>query len=386
MFEVPCGVEGVFPVQWLRKAVGEGIIESPWSKIPDANFQPASLDLRLGATAYRLRCSFLPGALTVEEKLAEFAMGDIDLRDGGILERNQPYLIPLVEEIHLPDGVHAKSNPRSSTGRLDIFTRVISDHSHQFDEVRSGYRGKLYLEVVSRSFTIKVKEKLSLNQLRLIKGDARSNDGEIVDLHQRTPVLFIHGTPASSSELELADGLFLSIDLTNNESGFVGYRAKKNSHLLDLSQVHHYKQEEFWEPVHTEPKNRLVLEPEEFYLLVSAENVRIPPHLAAEMVAYDPTSGELRSHYAGFFDPGFGYDDQGLLPGTCAVLEVRAHDVPFMIEHRQKICKLGFEKVIERPEVLYGSQIGSSYQHQALTLSKHFIPASPPSPTQTSFL
>ena len=357
-----------------------GVIESEKFKIPDASFQPASLDLRLGDRAYRLRCSFLPQDTLVQAKLSDFVMGEIPLRDGGILERNRPYLIPLVEELRLPKNIYGKTNPRSSTGRLDIFTRVITDHSHRFDEIRPGYHGKLFLEVVSRSFTIQVKEGLSLNQLRLINGEYRSTDQAILDFHGHTPIIFVDGEPAKRDELTVANGVFLSIDVTGDENNVVGYKAKKNSYLLDLSAVGKYNAEDFWEPVYGERKHRLVLEPEDLYLLLSAERVRIPPEFAAEMIAYDPTSGELRTHYAGFFDPGFGYDAQGRLKGTRAVMEVRAHDVPFMIEDRQKVCKLEFQRMAEPPNVLYGSEIGSSYQNQELTLSKQFRPRRGPMP------
>ena len=371
-------------MQRLRQAVAQGLIHSEKSPIPNASFQPASLDLRLGEKAYRLRCSFLPDTRRVEDKLPDLLMGEIDLRDGAVLESNRPYLIPLLEELRLPPDLRAKANPRSSTGRLDVFTRVITDYSHQFDEIKAGYQGKLYLEVVPRSFTIKVRTGLSLNQLRLFRNDPRCSDQETLEYHaSRAPVLYAGGKPVPTRRLLLADGLFLSIDLAGGRSPSpagrsrrprtVGYRAKKNSQFIDLSKVAEYHAMDFWEPVQAERGNRLVLEPEEFYLLLSAESVSIPPEFAAEMVAYEPTSGELRTHYAGFFDPGFGYDPQGRLTGTRAVMEVRAHDVPFMIEHGQKVCKLGFERMLEPPDILYGPAIGSAYQQQALTLSKHFL-------------
>ena len=372
MFELPPEAQGILPIQSLRLAAQQGIIEAEESGIPDRNFQPASVDLRLGAVAYRLRCSFLPDNDTVEEKLSDFVMGEISLSSGGILERNRPYLIPLKEELRLPEGYHAKANPRSSTGRLDIFTRVITDRSHRFDEVKEGYQGQLYLEVASRSFTIQVQEGLSLNQLRLIRGNHVASDEATLEYHQQSPLIFDEGAAVKAGDLDAANGLFLSIDLTGNERRIIGYKAKKNSYLLDLSAVERYNREDFWEPVYAERKQRLVLEPEEFYLLLSAETVRVPPSFAAEMTAYEPTSGELRTHYAGFFDPGFGYDQEGLLTGTKAVMEIRAHDVPFMVEHRQKVCKLEFQNMAAEPDVLYGAEAGSSYQYQELKLSKQF--------------
>jgi dCTP deaminase len=364
--------EGIYPSHWIEKALAERVVHSPKYQIPDQSVQPASLDLRLGEKAYRLRCSFLPETQAVEEKLSDFAMGTIDLRDGAILEQNRPYLIPLLEELKLPPHVRGRTNPRSSTGRLDVFTRVISDRSHKFDDIRPGYEGKLFLEVVSRSFTIKVKTGDSLNQLRLIEGRARCTDAEILRHHETRPVLFLDSKPIPAERLSLDEGLFLSLDLSANRDGAVGYRAKKNSRLLDLSLLHGHRSKDFWEPVYSEPGGRVVLEPEEFYLLLSSEAVSIPRGFAAEMSAYEPTSGELRTHYAGFFDPGFGFSESDDVVGTRAVLEVRAHDVPFMVEHGQRVCKLSFEKMIEDPRILYGRDIGSSYQGQELTLSKHF--------------
>jgi dCTP deaminase len=364
---------GVLPDLHIRKAIEAGMISADPYRILDPSIQPASLDLTLGRKAYRLRCSFLSGTQTVEEKLAEHAMGEIDLRDeGGILERNRPYLIPLRERLALLAGTRAKANPKSSTGRLDIFTRVITDHSHRFDEIGDGYQGQLYLEVFSRSFTVRVREGLSLNQLRLMVGDPRVADDEIRRVHAGAPLLFLDGEPVRGEEISVSDGVFLSLDLHKGPGGVVGYRAKKNSQLLDLSEVEHYDPELFWEPLVAERDCRLILEPEEFYLLLSAESVSVPPHYAAEMTAYDPTSGELRTHYAGFFDPGFGYDEGRRLKGSRATLEVRAHDVPFMVEHRQRVCKLTFDTMLEPPHVLYGEGIGSHYQSQQVTLSKHF--------------
>jgi len=382
MVKAPFESDGIFPDQWLREAVARGFIDSGELKIPESNFQPASLDLRLGPKAYRLRCSFVSDNKTVEEKLDDFVMGEIDLRDGAILERNRPYLIPLIETLRLPPNVYAKTNPRSSTGRLDIFTRVISDRSTRFDEIAPGYRGKLYLEVASRSFTIHVRERVSLNQLRLITGKYRTSDNPAREFHEHTPIIFAGGQPADASYLDGDNGVFLSIDLAGDENRVVGYKAKKNSFLLDLCAIGEHNVEDFWDPVYPEKKNRLVLEPEEFYLLLSAETVRIPPMFAAEMNAYEPTSGELRTHYAGFFDPGFGYDEQGLSLGSKAVLEVRAHDVPFMIDNGQKVCQLEFQAMAEAPSVLYGTDVGSSYQYQELTLSKHFRRSQPQTPAQ----
>ena len=368
--------EGILPTRWLREAVNDDVIYTERYKIPEANFQPATLDLRLGETAHRLRCSFLPDVSSVGEKLDDLAMEEIDLRDGAILERNRPYLIPLIEELRLPDYIRAKTNPRSSTGRLDIFTRVITDHSHKFDEITPGYQGRLFLEVVSRSFTIKVQTGLSLNQLRLVQGSPQCESGEARRLHESYPlVLAPEGALKKPGPPGEDNSIHLGVDLMGRRN-VVGYRAKKNSNLLDLARRGHYDPADYWEPVVAERTHRVVLEPEEFYLLTAAESVRVPPEYAVEMTAYDPSSGELRTHYAGFFDPGFGFGDDGRMAGVQPVMEVRAHDVPFMIEHGQKVCTLTFEKMLEAPDKLYGPGIGSSYQGEGLILSGHFKPSS----------
>ncbi len=372
------GSPGILPFQWLHKAVEESIIHSAKFSIPPENFQPASLDLRLGDRAYRLRSSFLPETESVESKLASLAMGEFSLRGGAVLEQGRPYLIPLIEDLRLPPNIRAKANPRSSTGRMDVFTRVITDNSHTFDEIRPGYSGKLYLEVVSRSFTVKVEEGLSLNQLRLINGKSAVDDEALHEVHQETPLLYLRGKPMDTSEITISKGLFLSINLQADPSTAIGYQAKKNSQLLDLSKRYVYEPDDYWTPVYAEPGHKLILEPEEFYLLLSREGVRIPPGYAADMTAYDPTSGELRTHYAGFFDPGFGHDESGLVMGSRAALEVRAHDVPFMIEEGQRVCRLSFERMAEPPNTLYGGDIGSTYQHQDVMLSKHFKTQMPP--------
>jgi dCTP deaminase len=365
---------GVFASQLLRRAVAEEwIVADPW-RIPPESVQPASVDLRLGEHAWALRCSFLPdSATTVEAKIEDIAFERIDLRDGATLERDRPYLVPLIEELRLPPEVRAKGNPKSSTGRLDVFTRVLTDRSHRFDEIAPGYRGRLYLEVVPRTFAIRVRTGLALNQVRLMCGDARLSDGELAAVHERAPLLYLDSRPLSWTEVSLADGLFLSLDVSGAAGSIVGYRAKRNSLPIDLTGSGGLRWQDYWEPVHPEAGGRIVLEPEIFYLLLSAEGVSIPPTHAAEMLAYDPTAGELRTHYAGFFDPGFGYSREGSLPGSRAALEVRARDVSFMVEHGQPVCKLAFERMAEVPDVLYGEDVGSNYQAQQTMLSKHFL-------------
>jgi dCTP deaminase len=373
VLNLPGDKEGVLPRQYLREAVQAGVIDAGAFKIPDENIQPASLDLRLGEVAYRIRCSFLPDRQTVERKVKDYVIDELDLHKGGaVLETNRPYLIPLKERVALPGNVRGKANPKSSTGRLDIFTRVITDESYRFDEIAPGYEGPLYLEVVPLSFATRVREDLSLNQLRLSVGRAQLDDGELRDFHREQPLLFRGNEPVPDEELALAQGMFLSLDLRGDASGRVGYRARDHAPLLDLTQSQPVEPDPYWERVQHEAGDRVVLTPRRFYLLMSGEAVSIPPMLASEMTAYDPTSGELRTHYAGFFDPGFGYDPEGHFLGSRAALEVRAHDVPFMVEHGQRVCKLTFERMMEAPDSLYGQTIGSSYQRQEETLSKHF--------------
>jgi dCTP deaminase len=364
---------GVFPSQELNRAIEADWVSSGDYRIRPEAIQPASIDLRLGDFAWALRCSFLPDVdSSVEEKVEGLAFQKVDLRDGAVLERDRPYLVPLIEELALPEDVRAKANPKSSTGRLDVFTRVITDRHHRFDDIRAGYRGKLYLEIVPRSFAIQVKTGLSLNQLRLVRGDARLGDAAIRELQAESPLLYMDTTAVPESELAVSDGLFLSLDLSGPADRTVGYRAKKNSLPVDLAKVRAYRWTDYWDPVFPEPGGRVVLEPEIFYLLLSAEGVSIPPEIAAEMMAYDPTAGELRTHYAGFFDPGFGYDPEGGRHGSRAALEVRARDVSFMVEHRQPVCKLALERMATPAERLYGASLNSNYQGQVTMLSKHF--------------
>lgn len=365
--------EGILPAQALRKAILEEWVSAGDWRIPKQSIQPASLDLRLGETAWALRCSFLPDVdSSVEEKISDLAFEQIDLRDGATLERDRPYLVPLIEQVRLPSGLRAKANPKSSTGRLDVFTRVITDNNHRFDEIPAGYVGRLYLEVVPRSFAIRVKTGLALNQIRLVQGEAKLSDEQLLSVHEEFPLLYLDSHPLRSSELSLSDGLFLSLDISGHTETIVGYRAKRNSLPIDLTRKGGLRWQDYWEAVHPERGGKIVLEPEVFYLLLSAEGVSVPGPYAAEMLAYDPTAGELRTHYAGFFDPGFGYSRKREVPGSRAALEVRVRDVPFMVEHRQPVCKLAYERMAAEPDVLYGEDVGSNYQGQQTMLSKHF--------------
>jgi dCTP deaminase len=392
------GRGGILPYQQLRSLIAKGVIRAE-APIEPRQVQPASLDLRLGAKAYRLISSFLPEQSEIRSRLgpaagsgraaasgsapdvldfyqSDLVMYEMDLRHGAILERGHVYLVPLMESLRLPTGLRARANPKSTTGRLDVFTRVITDLNAGFDEIRAGYRGPLYLEIVPRSFTIKVRTGMSLNQIRLVRGAPAVGDAELRALHRETPVLFHNqpgARPVAARDLRADRGLFLRIDLTgtDREDGIVGYRAKKNSHVIDLSKIGHYAARDFWEPIPRHRNGSLLLEPEEFYILASKERLRVPPGYAAEMVAYEAACGELRTHYAGFFDPGFGYG-RGELAGTQVVLEVRPHDVPFLIYDGQTFFKVVYDSMLATPTQLYGASLGSSYQRQGLTLSKHF--------------
>lgn len=371
---------GVFSCQSITKAISRRHVFSSGLPIEEAQVQPASMDLRLGGKAYRLISSFLPEENQVMDRLhtpdlygSDLVMYETDISNGGILEKGHVYLIPLIEKLDLPRDVRGRANPKSTTGRLDIFARVLTDRNPRFDDISCGYKGGLYLEVMPRSFTIKVKEGLSLVQLRLIRGECSLTDSRLKALHKDSRLLFNGDEHLSAGEIKVSKGLFMSVDLSGqNPDGIIGYKSKRNSHVVDLTKRNHYNIADFWEPIHRNSKGTLILEPEEFYILSSKERIRIPPRYAAEMVAYEAGSGELRTHYAGFFDPGFGFGLKGEVKGTKAVLEVRAHDVPFMIGDGQTFCKLFFERMAEVPDKVYGPRIGSSYQYQSITLSKQF--------------
>ena len=372
---------GILPYQQLTQLLATGAIRAE-DAIEERQVQPASLDLRLGRKAYRLLSSFLPERSHIQSRLdvldfyqSDLVMYEMDLSGGAILEKGHVYLVPLLESLRLPVTLRARANPKSTTGRLDVFTRVITDLNTGFDEIRVGYHGPLYLEVVPRSFTIKVQTGQSLNQLRIIRGSGDMPDSALCTLHAREPVLFhneANGRPLSREELRTDRGLFLKVDLRGTGNGdVVGYRAKKNSHVIDLSKIGYYVATDFWEPIRRQRGDSLLLEPEEFYILASKERIRVPPGYAAEMVAYEAACGELRTHYAGFFDPGFG-EALGQRRGTQVVLEVRPHDVPFLIYDGQTFFKVVYERMQDVPSKLYGAALGSSYYQQGLTLSKHF--------------
>lgn len=328
--------------------------------------QPASLDLRLGDKAWRVRASFLPGPeCRVAEKLDRLRLHEIDLSNGAVLETGCVYIVPLLERLDLPAEISASANPKSSTGRLDIFTRVMTDHGQEFDKIPAGYCGPLYLEVSPRTFPIIVRTGSRLSQVRFRTGNALLTEAELHALHQAERLV------ASDAPNISGGGIALSIDLHGNDEGLVGYRGKHHTGLVDVDKRAAQDVQDFWEPLYRRGAGELVLDPDEFYILVSREAVHVPPDFAAEMTPFDPLVGEFRVHYAGFFDPGFGHSKAGGT-GSRAVLEVRSHEVPFILEHGQIVGRLVYERMASRPKALYGSDLGSNYQAQGLKLSKHF--------------
>ncbi|MBC7283801.1 2'-deoxycytidine 5'-triphosphate deaminase [Hoeflea sp.] len=329
--------------------------------------QPASLDLRLGARAYRVRASFLPGpSARVEDKLQRLSMHQIDLSAGAVLETGCVYIVPLLESLALPEAISASANPKSSTGRLDIFTRVMTDYGQEFDKIAPGYHGPLWLEVSPRTFPIVARTGSRLSQIRFRQGHAVLGEEELSRLHQEETLV------ASDTPNVSGGGIALSIDLMGTGTdGLVGYRGKHHTAVIDVDKRGVHDVFDFWEPLHNRGSADLILDPDEFYILVSRESVHVPPLYAAEMTPFDPLVGEFRVHYAGFFDPGFGHTEAGGA-GSRAVLEVRSHEVPFILEHGQIVGRLVYEHMLERPAALYGSGLGSNYQAQGLKLSKHF--------------
>ncbi|MEC4677944.1 MAG: 2'-deoxycytidine 5'-triphosphate deaminase [Nitrospirota bacterium] len=363
--------KGVLPAEKIKALISSGYLNAP-QRLLDDQVQPASIDLRLGARAYRVRASFLPGRhSTVMRKIETLKMHEIDLSSSAVLEKGCVYIIPLMESLRLPPEISARANPKSTTGRLDIFTRLISDYGTEFERVQAGYKGDLYVEVVPRTFSVLVREGTKLNQLRFIRGlDTPHSDQKLDKLDRAETLVYMPNDEAVDATI--SEGLRISIDLQGvSGEKVIGYRALQHAPLIDLGQINYYDPNDFWEPIYAPKSGGLLLNPDDFYILLSKEKVRIPPDHAAEMVAYDPSVGEFRIHYAGFFDPGFGYGDNDI-KGTHAVLEVRSHEVPFLLEDGQFVGRLIYEKLLGRPEKTYGVGIGSSYQNQGLSLSKQF--------------
>ncbi len=353
---------GVLSSQQLKSLIADGRIVAHPPVIPE-QIQPASIDLRLGHKAYRVRASFLAGhGRTVAERLSEFEMHQIDLSDGAVLEKGCVYVVPLMEALDLPGDITAVANAKSSTGRLDLLTRTITDGGEEFDRIGAGYSGPLYAEICPRSFSVLVRPGMRLNQIRFRDGQAILDDEELSALHAESPL--VDGTAV------IDDGLGFSVDLEPNDSTLVGYRAKPHTGVIDLDRIGHYDPADFWEEVHAD-NGHIILDPGAFYILVSREAVHIPPAYAAEMAPYLAMVGEFRVHYAGFFDPGFGHSAAGG-SGSRGVLEVRCHEAPFVLEHGQVVGRLVYERMHQMPDQIYGAEIASNYQGQGLKLSKHF--------------
>ncbi|MCX7644859.1 MAG: 2'-deoxycytidine 5'-triphosphate deaminase [Rhodobacteraceae bacterium] len=353
---------GVLPDTGIRDLLASGAI-SAGAPVAAEQVQPASLDLRLGHTAHRVRASFLAGAgRSVAERIAEFEMHRVDLGPGAVLEKGCVYVVPLQERLALPEGVEAVTNAKSSTGRLDLLTRTIADGGTEFDRIPAGYAGPLYAEICPRSFSVLVRPGMRLNQIRFRAGQARLDDAALRALHAETPLV--------TGAAVIDEGLGFSVDLRPAGGDLVGYRAKPHTGVIDLDRIGHYDPAEFWEEVRTR-EGRIILDPGAFYILVSREAVTIPPGHAAEMAPYVAMVGEFRVHYAGFFDPGFGWAAAGGA-GSRGVLEVRCHEAPFVLEHGQVVGRLVYERMAAVPERLYGTGIASNYQGQGLKLSKHF--------------
>jgi dCTP deaminase len=357
-------IGGILPAHSIEALLAAGAIRCK-TRLDADQIQPASLDLRLGARAYRVRASFLPGPMrSVADRLKEMSLHEIGLSEGAVLETACVYIVPLLESLRLPTGISAAANPKSSTGRLDIFTRVITDHAREFDTVAEGYEGPLYAEISPRTFSCLVRTGSRLSQIRFRQGPVVRSDAAIAKLHSEEALI-------SDSMLDIADGLALSVDLEGNEGEPIGFRAKRHAGLIDIDRKNTLEVLDFWDPLWQ--RGSLILDPGQFYILASQQAVRVPPDHAAEMVPFNPLVGEFRVHYAGFFDPGFGHQSGGG-EGARAVLEVRSHEVPFVLEHGQMIGRLVYEPLTEPPARVYGQGIGSNYQRQGLKLSKHFKP------------
>jgi dCTP deaminase len=360
--------QGILPDRMIAALAQARGIEAAHPFAPD-QIQPASLDLRLGAVAYRVRASFLPGPGTaVGRRIAELKMHEFALTEGAVLETGCVYIVPLIERLAMPADIAAATNPKSSTGRLDVFTRVIADETRGFDRVAGGYHGPLYAEISPKTFPVLVREGSRLSQIRFRRGDGALDSEALRVLHARERLV-------DRAEAVMGDGVAVSVDLSGNGArnggGIVGYRAKRHTAVIEVERRAAYDIADFWEPIAARADGSLILDPDEFYILASTEAVQVPPDYAAEMVPFDPLVGEFRVHYAGFFDPGFGYAGAGGL-GARAVLEVRSREVPFILEHGQIVGRLVYEKMLARPDRLYGIGIGSNYQAQGLKLSKHF--------------
>lgn len=361
----PAFAPGTQPDSAIRLMASAGLLTAD-EPLLDSQIQPASVDLRLGARAWRVRASFLPGSgATVGERIARHGLFEIDLTDGAVLETGCVYVAELQERIALPSTMRGIANAKSSTGRLDVFTRVLADRSTTFDSVAPGYVGPLYAEICPGTFPIVVRKGSRLSQIRFRQGDSRLTDAETAALHAVDPL-----TDAAAPCFE--GGVAFSVDLEGfGPDRIVGYRARQHAGIVDVDKVGAHRWREFWTPIHAGEGAELVLDPGAFYIMASKEAVSVPPEYSAEMVPFDPLLGELRCHYAGLFDAGFGHTSaQG--SGSRGVLEVRCRDVPFVISHGQVLGRLVYERMAARPDALYGSAKASNYQGQTIRLGKVF--------------
>ena len=376
--------EGILPEQEIRELIDYGKISSG-VPIAEDQIQPASLDLRLSDKAYRLHASFLPsGKSLIGPTIRQLVEEEIDLSQPAVLKPGNVYIAQATEYLKLPAGMEAKANPKSTIGRLDVFTRLLTERQQIFESVPDGYSGSLYVEIFPRTFPIVVRAGTRLNQLRFYRGDTKIDDEQLRKMAQKRPLVFENGTDPAKPVIR--DGLRMNIDLGTQEGVIVAYKGKRTQTPVDLSRVGAYDVDEFWEPLYGDKLGgSLVLQPGDFYLLASREGVSVPPEYAAEMESYDPSIGEFTVHYAGFFDPGFGYGDSGEIKGTRAVLEVRAHEVPILLEHNREIGRLVYHKMVDRPHKIYGTGIGSSYQQQQLALSKQFKKTASPKSADRQF-
>ena len=356
--------QGIVPSQGITRmiAAGEIVLAEP---VAETQVQPASLDLRLGPVAYRVRASFLPKpGGRVQTKLDDLALHTISLSQGAVLETGCVYIVPLLESLELPQDIEASANPKSSTGRLDVFTRVIADGVGAFDQIPHGYRGPLFAEICPQTFPIVVRKGSRLSQIRFRVGTAADSDVDLKELHKRERLI-------STEDADISGGIALSVDLAGDAKGLVGFRARRHTGVVDVDKPGAYPVEDYWDPIYVRDKHRLILDPDQFYILASKEAVHVPPTHAAEMVPFNPLVGEFRVHYAGFMDPGFGHAPAGG-GGSRVVLEVRSHKVPFILEDGQIIGRLIYERMIETPDMIYGQGLKSNYQGQGLKLSNHF--------------
>lgn len=356
--------DGVLASQDIAALIGAGVISGGDA----ARLQPASLDLTLSSRAWRVRASFLPSrARTVAERLTGgLAMQEIDIAAGAVFERGCVYLVELNERLCLPAAIEGAANPKSSTGRIDVFVRLVTDHGAAFDEIPAGYEGPLYAEISPRTFSILARAGSSLNQLRLKSGQCRLDDAALRRLNGEMKLV--------DGEADIAGGLGLSVSLAG-KGEFIGWRARRHSALIDVDKTGALEPQDFFEPIAPPKSGFIILDPDEFYILASKEALAVPPDYAAEMTPISPGLGEFRVHYAGFFDPGFGWSPSpggGGRNGSRGVLEVRSHDAPFVLEDGQLVARLVYERMGARPERLYGAGIHSNYQGQGLKLSKHF--------------